>query len=101
MRKRSFTRGPGFYKRGTPRFPSSGHAFLIVTEGLKTEPNYLKALCNRLQLAPADVDIDHPDGTDPVTLTRRAIELRDAPEKGGEKKIFISSLQQLFFLFSH
>lgn len=75
--RRSFSRGPNAYRRGNARVPSSGKAFLIVTEGQKTEPNYLKALRDRLQLAVADVDIDHPEGTDPVTLTKRAIELRN------------------------
>jgi len=48
-----------------------------VTEGKKTEPNYLKALRKRFQLAATDIEIIHPDGTDPVTLTNRAVELRN------------------------
>jgi hypothetical protein len=56
-RKRPFARGPAAYRRGKPRFQPSGKAFLIVTEGEKTEPNYLKALRNRLQLNAAEVEI--------------------------------------------
>ena len=97
-RKRSFARGPGSYRRGVPRFLPSGHAFLIVTEGLKTEPNYLKALCNCLRLAPADVDIDHPEGTDPITLTRRAINLRDA-RKIDAKKGFLIPYDEVWVVF--
>lgn len=52
-----------------------------MTEGKKTEPNYLKALRKRFQLAATDIEIIHPDGTDPVTLTNRAIELRDQRKK--------------------
>jgi len=84
-RHRSFVRGPAAYRRGKPRFPSSGKAFLIVTEGKKTEPNYFIALRRKLQLAAADVEIIHPDGTDPLTLTRKAIELRDNRRKQAKK----------------
>ena len=84
-RRRTFVRGPAAYRRGRPQFPSSGKAFLIVTEGKKTEPNYFLALRNRLQLAAADVEILHPDGTDPITLTRAAIELRDVRRKQAKK----------------
>jgi RloB-like protein len=69
------------YSRFRSDFPSSGQSFLIVTEGLKTEPNYLELLRKRLHLAAADVEIVHPNGTDPITLTERAIELRDARKR--------------------
>ena len=55
----------------------SGSSFLIVTEGSKTEPNYFKALRDRLRLVAADVDIEHPEGTDPIVLTQHAITRRD------------------------
>jgi hypothetical protein len=84
-RRDLFVRGPAAYRRGKPRFPSSGKAFLIVTEGEKTEPNYFIALRNRLQLAAADVEIQHPDGTDPLTLTRAAIDIRDERKKQVQK----------------
>lgn len=74
---RSFARGRASFKRERTRIPSSGKAFLIVTEGGKTEPNYLIKLRDRLKLAVADVEIVHPEGTDPITLTKRAIELRE------------------------
>lgn len=63
--------------RRTPTYRPSGDTFLIVTEGEKTEPNYLKALCGSLGIKAADVNIDHPRGTDPITLTKHAIMLRD------------------------
>jgi len=89
-RKRSFARGPAAYRRGKPQFQPSGKSFLIVTEGEKTEPNYLKALRNRLQLNAAEVEILHPEGTDPITLTNRAIELRDARKKEAKKGFAIA-----------
>ena len=48
-----------------------------MTEGKKSEPNYLKALCKHFELATADVKIFHPEGTDPITLTTKAIKLRN------------------------
>ena len=77
-RSGAFSRNAASFRRGKPRIPSSGKAFLIVTEGEKTEPNYLKKVRDRLRLAVADVDIVHPEGTDPLTLTRRAIDLKNA-----------------------
>ncbi len=55
--------------------------FLIVTEGEKTEPTYLRALCRALRLDVDKVSIDHPEGTDPKTLVREAIALRDQRKK--------------------
>ena len=80
-RKRIFARGPSAYRRGRLQFPSSGKAFLIVTEGEKTEPNYLTTLRDRLQLNVVEVEIVHPNGTDPITLTQKAIALRAARKK--------------------
>lgn len=93
-----FKRGPSTYRRGKPRFPLSGKAFLIVTEGRKTEPNYLKALRDRLQLNAAEVEVVHPDGTDPLTLTKKAIELRDA-RKAAVKKGFSIAYDEVWVIF--
>jgi hypothetical protein len=89
-RRRTFARGPAAFRRGKPRFPSSGKAFLLVTEGEKTEPNYFLALRNRLQLAAADVEIQHPQGTDPLTLTAAAIRIRDERKRQAKKGINIA-----------
>jgi hypothetical protein len=87
---RSFARGPATYRRGKPLFTPSGKAFLIVTEGEKTEPNYFKALRNRLQLNATDVEIVHPEGTDPITLTHKAIELREARRREAKQGLVIA-----------
>jgi hypothetical protein len=68
----------------------SGKAFLIVTEGEKTEPNYLKALRDRFQLNATEVEILHPEGTDPITLTKKAIELRETRRKSAKKGFAIA-----------
>lgn len=60
-----------------------------MTEGAKTEPNYLKKLCDRLKLSTTDVEILHPNGTDPITLTNKAIELRNARKKRAKKGLAI------------
>ena len=78
---RNFQRGPGAYRRGKPRFPLSGHSFLIVTEGEKTEPQYFMALRDRLHLSAVDVEIVHPEGTDPKTLVDKAKELQDTRKR--------------------
>jgi hypothetical protein len=88
-KQRKFSRGPKDYRRGTPRFPSSGKAFLIVTEGAKTEPNYFKALRKRLQLNATEVEILHPEGTDPLTLVRKAIEMRAERKRESKKGLKI------------
>lgn len=75
--RRNFKRGRASYQRRPPRLQPSGKTFLIVTEGEKTEANYLNALRNRLRLSAVDVEIVHPEGTDPVTLVWAAIRLRD------------------------
>lgn len=74
---RSFDRDANYYRRGIQRFPPSENKFLIVTEGEKTEPHYFKALRNRLHLSAVDVEIVHPEGTDPITLTKYAIDRMD------------------------
>lgn len=99
MSGRSYYRGPASYRRGRPQFPSSGKAFLIVTEGEKTEPNYFKALRSRLQLNVAEVEIVHPGGTDPITLTRHAINMRDARRKASRKSSFYVPYDEVWVVF--
>jgi hypothetical protein len=82
---RSFARGSESYRRRTPAKLVTGKIFLVVTEGKNTEPNYLKALRDRFQLAVENVEIHHPNGTDPITLTTKAIELRDERKKQAKK----------------
>jgi len=95
---RSFKRGPAAYRRGKPKFPPSGKTFLIVTEGSNTEPNYLRVLRDRLQLNAAEVIVVHPNGTDPITLTKKAIELRDE-RKNQAKKGSVIAFDEVWVVF--
>lgn len=97
-RSRTFVRGPNAYRRANPRFVPSGKAILIVTEGEKTEPNYLCALRDRFLLAATDIQILHPAGTDPLTLTRKAIELRNH-RKRIAKKGFAIEYDEVWVVF--
>jgi hypothetical protein len=75
------------YGRPT-RFVTSGKIILIVTEGENTEVNYFKALRNQLKLSATDIEVIHPEGTDPITLTKKAIKLRDARKKADSEKSY-------------
>jgi hypothetical protein len=88
-RPRSFKRGPNAYRRAPPRFAPSGKAILIVTEGEKTEPNYLKSLRDRFQLSATDIVIVHPEGTDPVTLVTKALELREERKREAREGLVV------------
>jgi len=77
----SFRRTTKSYRRGTAKTRPTGHSFLIVTEGKKTEPNYFHSLIERLRLSPTNVEIVHPEGTDPLTIVKEAINLRDAKKR--------------------
>jgi hypothetical protein len=65
-------------RRSDARTPSTGSAFLIVSEGSVTEPEYFRALRDRLGLASVLVDIVSADGTDPVSVVDHAERLRRA-----------------------
>ena len=54
---------------------------LIVCEGTKTEPEYLRALLNFLGVNPARVDIPPNKGSSPVTVGKQARRLYDDAEE--------------------
>lgn len=68
------------YGRPT-RFDAAAKRILIVTEGQNTEVNYFTAVRNKLRLSATDIRVIHPDGTDPNTLTKEAIKLRNRQKK--------------------
>ncbi|MEI6890677.1 MAG: RloB family protein [Pontiella sp.] len=70
------------------RFEAAAKTILIVTEGKNTEVNYFVALRNRLKLAAADIQVIHPEGTDPITLTKEAIKLRNQRKKNDPENPF-------------
>ena len=55
---------------------------LIVCEGEKTEPEYLRRLRNALGLNAANISITPANGSDPVSIVRHAIQAYD--NAGGE-----------------
>ena len=83
-------RGAADYARKVPTRPSSGHAFLIVTEGKKTEPHYFERLKARLRLSSVDVEIVHPESTDPISLTEYAIRRKSERERLARQGLSIS-----------
>jgi len=59
----------------------SGKTILIVTEGEKTEPDYLNGLRNHLKLHTADIRVITSEGTDPLSVVDSAIIFRDERKK--------------------
>ena len=64
---------------------STGKTILIVTEGEKTEPNYLIGLRNHLKLQAADIHVVKADGTDPLSVVGCAVELRDQRKREAKR----------------
>jgi uncharacterized protein YnzC (UPF0291/DUF896 family) len=97
MSQKPSYRGPP--SRKLPKHSPSGKIFLIVTEGAKTEPNYFKKIRDRLKLTVNLVEVIHPEGTDPLTLTREAIQLRDARQKEAIKSSTIVAYDEVWVVF--
>ena len=95
--KHRFERGARDYGRRASSV-SSALAILIVTEGEKTEPNYFKAIKDRLKLGTAVV-IKHPEGTDPVTLTKEAIRLRDERQQKAKRSSDLIEFDEVWVVF--
>lgn len=56
---------------------------LIVCEGEKTEPNYLKELIRLYRISSANVKVDHECGTDPGSILRHAKKLYKQAQQDG------------------
>jgi hypothetical protein len=56
---------------------SSGKIILIVTEGEKTEPDYLKGLRDHLKLNAVDIKIMKATSTDALSVVNYAIKIRE------------------------
>jgi hypothetical protein len=83
--------------RTPPKHSPSGKTFLIVTEGKKTEPNYFEKLREHLRLT--SLKVVHPEGTDPVTLTKNAIALRDKQKQEAKKRDDIVPFDEVWVVF--
>lgn len=68
------------YQRSLLRVPpvreATGHTFLIVVEGRATERQYFEGLRAKLELH-AEVEVVHPNATDPNNIVKRAAKVRD------------------------
>jgi hypothetical protein len=65
----------------------TGNRILVVTEGSRTEPLYFEALKARLRIHTLQVEVVHPDATDPARIVDSAIarlkDSRKAARRGG------------------
>jgi RloB-like protein len=97
MNQKRLYRGP--LGRKPPKHSPSGKIFLIVTEGEKTEPNYFNKLRDRLNLPVDVVEVIHPEGTDPITLTEAAIQHRDDRQKKAIKSFTTVAYDEVWVVF--
>lgn len=67
--------------------------YLIVCEGTKTEPFYLKELADDLGIRPSSLRIAPNDGSSPDRVVAHGIALYEADAKSGD------SFDQVFFVF--
>lgn len=95
-RQTRFRQPPG---RPQPRNLKSGNAYLVVTEGQKTEPHYFIELRNRLRLSSTDVEVTHADGTDALSIVNYAIQLRDKRSRAARKNIALPKYDEAWAVF--
>lgn len=67
-----------------PKSRLSKQRFLIVCEGEKTEPNYLRALRGDLKIQPTLVDIVHPKDNSPMGIFTHAKEVYQQSKEQGD-----------------
>lgn len=72
MARRRPRRATAYRRKAPARAPYD--VALIVCEGEKTEPEYLRGLRKACDLNPANVKIVSADGNDPVSIVREAIQ---------------------------
>ena len=81
--KRKSRRARDLVRRRSSR--ESYDRVLVVCEGSKTEPGYLRELTNYLMLSSANVEVDGDSGSSPVSVVRYAKRrYREEKEKGDE-----------------
>jgi hypothetical protein len=77
---------------------ATGHTFLIVVEGRATERQYFEGLRAKLELH-ADVDVVHPNATDPMNIVRRAVKLRDDKAERAGKSVTADAYSRVWVVF--
>ncbi|WP_287129145.1 RloB family protein [Candidatus Cyanaurora vandensis] len=93
----SYVRRPS--ARRPPEHSPSGKIFLIITEGEKTEPNYFKQLRELLRLRTVEVELVHPEGTDPITLTKYADKCRKERIQKAKKSNIFTPYDEVWVVF--
>ncbi len=68
--KRKARRAKDLARRKSSR--ASYDRVLIVCEGAKTEPNYLRELIDCLELNSANVEVDGDSGSSPISVVKHA-----------------------------
>ena len=68
--KRKARRAKDLARRKSSRAPCD--RVLIVCEGAKTEPNYLRELIDCLKLSSTNVEVDGDSGSSPISVVRHA-----------------------------
>jgi len=80
-RKRKARRAKELARRKSSRAPYD--RVLIVCEGSKTEPNYLRELIDYLRLSSANVEVDGDSGSSPINVVKHAkLRYREEQAKG-------------------
>ena len=77
---------------------ATGHTFLIVVEGRATERAYFEGLRAKLELH-AEVDVVHPNATDPINIVRRAVKLRDDKAERAGKSVLADAYSRVWVVF--
>lgn len=98
-RKQQFNRSAKDLKRTSGKPQSSNKCTLIITEGQNTEPNYLEALRKRLGLKATRIEVIHPEGTDPITLTEAAIKRRNKRNRESKKSNMVVPYDEVWVVF--
>lgn len=99
MRKRherDYGRAP---QRPAPVRPATGETFLIVVEGVATEPAYLESIRARLSLKATSVKVTHGKHTDPVGIVREAIAMRDEQAERARKSAVSEAFDRTWVVF--
>jgi len=82
MTRRQPREGSGLRRRAPKREPYD--RVLIVCEGAKTEPGYFTDLKDHYRLSNANIAITPADGSDPLSVVRKAKDMQAAERRQGE-----------------
>lgn len=96
-RSNSFRSQP--QKRCCPTNLKSGNAYLIVTEGSRTEPHYFEEFRMQLHLEATEVVILQADGTDPLTVVKHAARKRDERKKEAKGSLILPTFDKTWAVF--